>query len=160
MRTGMYVIDLFIKTVNPDGARRKSKVFSPDQPRARSYTPKSPVLTADPELDIVSVKGDDATWTSTGAGLDLSNLFPDTGWTAVVSVKNYSGAKSLDLASENISLNYSTGVVSITVPYENINSVLGMIDPGTWTLYATKTISNVENIVELASGNLQIKMYS
>lgn len=160
MRTGMYVIDLFIKTVNPDGARRKSKVFSPDQPRARRYSPKPLVLTADPELDIVSVKGAEATWTSTGAGLDLSNLFPDTGWDAVVSLKNYSGSKSIDLGSDNISLNYGSAVVSITIPYEKINSALGMIDPGTWTLYATKTIDGVENIVELAAGNLQIKMYS
>jgi len=160
MRTGMYVIDLFIKTVNPDGARRKSKVFSPDQPRARRYSPKPLVLTADPELDIVSIKGADATWNSTGADLDLSNLFPDTGWDPVVSLKNYSGSRSIDLGSDNISLNYGSGVVSITVPYDKINSALGMIDPGTWTLYATKTISGIENIVELASGNLQIKMYS
>jgi hypothetical protein len=35
-----------------------------------------------------------------------------------------------------------------------------MVDPGTWTLYATKVIAGVENIVELASGNLQVKMYN
>lgn len=160
MRTGMYVIDLFIKTVNPDGARRKSKVFSPDQPRARRYNPKALVLTADADFDLVSVKGEDVTWSSSGLGLDLSNLFPDTGWDPVVSIKNYSGTKSIDLGADNISLNYGTSVVSITVPYDKINTALGMIDPGTWTLYATKTIDGVENIVELATGNLQIKMYS
>jgi len=160
MRTGMYVIDLFIKTVNPDGARRKSKVFSPDQPRARRYSPKPLVLTADPEVDLVSVKGEAVTWTSVGAGLDLSNLFPDTGWDPVVSLKNYSGNKSIDLGADNISLNYGSSVVSMTIPYDKINTALGMIDPGTWTLYAIKTIDGVENIVELATGNLQIKMYS
>lgn len=35
-RTGLYEIDLFLKTVNPDNARKKSRVFSPDLPRARS----------------------------------------------------------------------------------------------------------------------------
>jgi hypothetical protein len=35
-----------------------------------------------------------------------------------------------------------------------------MVDPGIWTLYATKTIDGVENVSELASGNLQVKMYS
>lgn len=30
LRTGVYAVDLFLKTVNPDSARRKSKVFSPD----------------------------------------------------------------------------------------------------------------------------------
>jgi hypothetical protein len=160
MRTGMYVIDLFIKTVNPDGARRKSKVFSPDQPRARRYTPKSLPLTADADFDLTIVKDTSTTWSSTGLGLDLSNLFPDTGWTPVVSIKSYSGSRSVDLDSSNINLNYGSSTISLTIPYEKAQSALGMIDPGTWTLYATKTISNVENIVELAAGNLQIKMYN
>ena len=30
LRTGVYAVDLFLKTVNPDGARRRAKVFSPD----------------------------------------------------------------------------------------------------------------------------------
>jgi hypothetical protein len=34
-----------------------------------------------------------------------------------------------------------------------------MVDPGTWALYATKTINDIPNIVELASGNLQNKLY-
>jgi hypothetical protein len=160
MRTGMYVIDLFIKTVNPDGARRRSKVFSPDQPRARRYNPKTLVLSPAAGFDITLVKGADATWSSSDLDLDLSNLFPDTGWEPVVSLKSYSGTRSVDLDTEEISLNYGTGVVSFTVPYDKVNSVLGMIDPGTWTLYATKTIDDVENIVELATGNLQVKMYS
>lgn len=160
LRTGIYVIDLFIKTVNPDGARRKSKVFSPDQPRARRYTPKALPLTVDADFDIVLVKDAPTTWTSATKGLDLSNLFPDTGWTPVVTLKSYSGIRSVDLDAGSISLNYGTSVISFTVPYEKANTALGMIDPGTWTLYATKTIDGVENIVELATGNLQIKMYS
>lgn len=160
LRTGIYVIDLFIKTVNPDGARRKSKVFSPDQPRARRYTPKALPLTVDTDFDIALIKDASATWTSATKGLDLSNLFPDTGWTPVVTLKSYSGIRSVDLDSTDISLNYGTSVISFTVPYAKANTALGMIDPGTWTLYATKTIDGVENIVELATGNLQIKMYS
>lgn len=35
LRTGVYAVDLFLKTVNPDSARRKSKVFSPDVPRGQ-----------------------------------------------------------------------------------------------------------------------------
>jgi hypothetical protein len=34
-----------------------------------------------------------------------------------------------------------------------------MVDPGTWTLYASSTEDGIESLVELASGNLQIKMY-
>jgi hypothetical protein len=161
LRTGMYVIDLFIKTVNPDGARRKSKVFSPDQPRARRYSPKSVLMTANADYDLALVKGASATWSSaTVAEVDLSNFFPDSGWTPVVTLSNYSGNKTVDLDSSAITLNQGPETLSFTVSYDKALAALGMIDPGAWTLYATKTIANVENIVELATGNLQIKMYN
>ena len=34
-RTGLYSVDLFLKTVNPDGAKRRARVFSPDMPQGR-----------------------------------------------------------------------------------------------------------------------------
>lgn len=161
LRTGLYEIDLFLKVVNPDNARRKAKVFAVDTPRARRYSPKAPVLTADADFDLTVVKSTPAEWSSVGlTGLDLSNLFPDTGWAAVVSLNNYSGSRSVNLDSASITLDQGAGTVEFSVPYAKANAALGMVDPGTWTLYATKTISGVENIVELATGNLQIKMYS
>jgi len=35
LRTGVYAVDLFLKTVNPDKARTRSRIFSPDLPRGR-----------------------------------------------------------------------------------------------------------------------------
>jgi hypothetical protein len=35
-RTGIYQVDLFLAVVNPDGARLRPRVFSPDIPRART----------------------------------------------------------------------------------------------------------------------------
>jgi hypothetical protein len=119
------------------------------------------VLTADTDFDLTVVKSTAAEWSSSGiTGLDFSNLFPDTGWTPVVAINNYSGTKSVNLDSASITLIQNTGVVEFSVSYAKALAGLGMVDPGTWTLYATKTISGVENIVELATGNLQIKMYS
>jgi hypothetical protein len=161
LRTGMYVIDLFIKTVNPDGARRKSKVFSPDQPRARRYTPKSLVMTANSDYDITLIKGETAAWSSAGLDeLDLSNIFPDSGWSTSVTLRSYSGAKSVELDSDSIALNYGAETVGFAVTYEKALAALGMVDPGSWSLYASKTIDGVENIVELATGNLKIQMWS
>jgi hypothetical protein len=161
LRTGLYEIDLFLKVANPDNARRKAKVFAVDTPRARRYSPKALVLTADTDFDLTVVKSTAAEWSSSGiTGLDFSNLFPDTGWTPVVAINNYSGTKSVNLDSASITLIQNTGVVEFSVSYAKALAGLGMVDPGTWTLYATKTISGVENIVELATGNLQIKMYS
>ena len=161
LRTGLYVIDLFLKTTNPDNARKKSKVFSPDQPRARRYSPKAPVMVANAEFDITLIKGAEASWSSQGiAAMDLSNLFPDSGWVPSVVLKNYSGSKSVDLGLDNITVDYGSETVSFVVPYDKTLNAIGMTDPGTWSLYASKTIDGIENIVELATGNLKIQMWS
>lgn len=159
LRTGLFEIDLFLKTVNPDNARRKAKVFSVDTPRARRYSPKPLVLTADPDFDIVSYQGAAATWDSAGLGVDLSNFFPDSGWTPQVTIRNYGESKSTNLEQSSIVLDNGTSSLSFTVPYMTATGIIGMVDPGTWSLYATKTIGGVLNLVELASGNLQVKMY-
>jgi hypothetical protein len=160
LRTGLYEIDLFLKVVNPDNARRKSKVFSVDTPRARRYSPKPLALPVDLDYDITLIKGDSGSWTSAAAFVDLSNFFPDSGWTPVVSLKNYSGVGTVDLSLSDIELDYNSETLSFTVPYDKAVKAIGMVDPGTWSLYATKTIDDIPNIVELASGNLQTKMYS
>jgi hypothetical protein len=159
LRTGLYEIDLFLKVANPDNARRKAKVFSPDTPRARRYSPKTLVLTADVDYDITLIKGASETWSSTGTSTNLSNFFPDTGWEPQVLLRNYSGTKFVELDAASITLNPSPASISFTVPYDKALAAVGMVDPGTWVLYATKEIDGVPNLVELASGNLQIKMY-
>jgi|GEM_PF-5842203 len=40
LRTGIYSVDLFLKTVNPDQARAKAKVFSYDKPQGNRKTPR------------------------------------------------------------------------------------------------------------------------
>ena len=159
LRTGLYEIDLFLKVANPDNARRKAKVFSVDTPRARRYSPKALVLPAAGNYDVTLVKGASGSWTSAGKTVNLTNFFPAAGWTPVVSLRSYSGATSVDLDSSEIVLNTQASTLSFTVPYDKALRALGMIDPGTWTLYATKTIDNIPNIVQLATGNLQNKLY-
>lgn len=161
LRTGLYAIDLFLKSVNPDKARAKAKVFSPDAPRGRRYTPKAAVLTANAEFDIAVVQNTPATWTSVGkVGADVSVFFDEQDWTPVVTIRSFGATKSYDLPSSSITVNNSNQSVSFTVPYSDARSVLGFIDPGTWTLYATKTIAGVTTVSELETGNLQIKLNS
>jgi hypothetical protein len=45
-RTGIYQVDLFLTTVNPDGAKLRSRVFSPDTKRGKSYRWAAPQVTA------------------------------------------------------------------------------------------------------------------
>lgn len=160
IRTGIYAIDLFLKSVNPDGARSKSRVFSPDSPRARRYTPKGLVLTANANVDLTIVQSTPATFNSTDANIDTTLFIDEPGWTPKVTIHNYSGRKSADLESSYLAFNSQTGEVSFSLPYTETQKVLGMVDPGTWTLYATKTIDGVESVSELATGNLQIKLYN
>lgn len=172
MRTGMYVIDLFIKTVNPDGARRKSKVFSPDQPRARRYNPKEPVIPTTSEGYVlgndVAVLTSGTEWVSSDseAALDLSVFSTAEGWTPKVYLYNYSGAKSIELDASSVNVynvnsdsNAANDYMVINFPHDKTVAALGMIDPGTWTLYASKIEDGVESLTSLTSGNLKTKLY-
>lgn len=159
LRTGVYAVDLFIKSVNPDGARRRSRVFSPDTPRARRYTVKPLVLTANEDFDIQVVRSAPATWLSSNASSsDVSVFFDEPDWVPVVAIKNYGGTKSYDLTAENITVDTQAQTIAFSVPYTSAYNVLGTVDPGTWTLYATKTVDGVVEVAELETGNLQIKL--
>jgi hypothetical protein len=160
LRTGVYAVDLFLKTVNPDGARKKSKVFSPDTPRARRYNPRSNVLTANENYDLTVIKSSPATWTSTDTPADISIFFEEEGWEPQLILNNYSGSKSVEVPSSDITLNTEDEALSFSISYTNAYNALGIIDPGTWTLYATKTVGGVENVSEIATGNLKIQLHS
>ena len=42
-RTGIYTVDMFLKTVNPNKAQKRARVFSPDMPQARRRTQRGGV---------------------------------------------------------------------------------------------------------------------
>ena len=166
LRTGLYEIDLFLKVVNPDNAKRKAKVFSPDQPRARRYTPKSPVIASNQQgyniLNDVEVYAEGGTWSSEGnASIDLSS-FSDPSYQPKVVLHNYSGSRSIDLQPSAVSLfniDSAEEYAVIDFSYESTNSALGMVDPGTWTFYASRTVDGVEELTQIAEGNLKIALY-
>lgn len=160
LRTGVYAIDLFLKSANPDGARSKTRVFSPDVPRARRYVPKALALTPNTTLDLVNVRDVPSTFSTTTAGVDVSIFTDEEGWVPRVTLRNYSGTKSVDLEGGDLTFSVGTGAVNFSVPYASAQKALGMVDPGTWTLYATKTIDGVESLSELATGNLSIRLYT
>lgn len=96
MRTGIYAVDLFLKSVNPDRAKNKARVFSPDIPRARRNTPK-PLTYVASDLDIsVPTTG----LGSMNVSLDSLNaefLLDTVEWTPEVIIRNSSGSKSKTL---------------------------------------------------------------
>lgn len=160
LRTGVYAIDLFLKSVNPDGARSKTRVFSPDVPRARRYVPKALPLEVNADVDLVVVGNTPATFSTNTPGSDVSIFVDEEGWTPLVTLRNYAGTKAVDLDASDVTLNTGTGAVSFSVPYASAQKALGMVDPGTWTLYATQTVDGVQSLSQIETGNLSIKLYT
>jgi hypothetical protein len=234
MRTGLYAVDLFLKSVNPDRARAKARVFTPDVPRARRNTPKSLKL-ATSDLDISVTAGGIG---STSVSLSSINalFLKDPEWSTEVVIRSYgeTAEKTLDSAAtvsdptpsainvvsaklEDDVVTLTTGVdhglfvgtsivvsgidatfngtfavlnvptsttftytkiaadvaetsvsgsvssttddrLTVTIGYEDALSVLKMIDPGTWDLYAIREVGGVEEVVYVCSGNLKIAL--
>jgi len=150
MRLGIYEIDLFLKVINPSKAQKRSKVFSPDIPKARRYTPKPLVFPASP-LDIV-VHQVDGSVTIDLADIEAEFLGTETGWTTELIVRNYGVSKSLTIPNQNVVI--SSGHVTLTVPYSYAYGVLQLVDVGTWDLYATK---NGQTSL-ISSGNLTVDL--
>lgn len=159
LRTGMYIVDLFLKSVNPDKARARSRVFTPDLPRARRATPKEPKLGVSVS-DIAIFRDTSGYIENTLAYLNASFL-QDAGWIPSVVISNYSNSKTYTLASGvTVSTINEVPSLRVTVKYSDAFPVLGMIDPGTWDLYASRTEFDITETVHIASGNLKITMVS
>jgi hypothetical protein len=151
MRTGIYEVDLFLKAINPDKARKRSKVFSPDMPKARRYTRKSSVYVSSPR-DIVVHKATTGTVTISLASVNAEYLASESGWTLQFIIRSWASShtKTMDATSVHLT---STDI-TLSVPYSDAFGVLGMVDPGTWDLYATKNGTTAQ----VVSGNLAINI--
>lgn len=151
MRLGIYEIDLFLKTVNPNKAQKRAKVFSPDIPMARRYTPKGVVY---------PVTNLDMTVTRSGGeleidleALDAEFIETEPGLTKELIIGNWGNSTSMTLPSAAVDI--SNGVATLTVGYTDAVGVLGLADPGTWSLYVTNTSDEISLI---AYGNLVVNV--
>lgn len=163
MRTGIYEIDLFLRSVNPDRARAKARVFTPDVPRARRSTPKS-LKYGTSDYDVVVNAGETAGYSEVSfASLNAPWLDDGSPWVTETIIYNYSGIKSKNLGATAATINTATNKVKVQVSYADALSVLGMIDPGTFDVYVSRpdplTPGETETIY-LAAGNLRISTSS
>lgn len=112
MRTGLYAIDLFLKSVNPDKARAKARVFSTDTPRARRSTPKALKLGTS-ALDIVVPAGGTG---SADVSLDsINGLFLlSGGWSPEVIIRNYGETAAKTLAGAAVISDPTTTARTVT----------------------------------------------
>jgi hypothetical protein len=104
MRTGLYIVDLFLKSSNPDKARTKAKVFSPDLPRARRHVAKPYALPAT-ALDMFITGSNGGTVDVNIDYINADFLVLDPTWIPSLKISNYSGTKSKEIGSGAVSVN-------------------------------------------------------
>jgi tetrahydromethanopterin S-methyltransferase subunit B len=221
--------------VNPDGARAKARVFTPDVPRGRRYTPKALKLGVS-DLDISVAAGSSGSMTVSLTSINSNFLVEDADWTPYVVVRNYSDSTSVtiddavDVADptptpstvsskaltsnvatittaaahglfigtsviiagvdatfngtytvtnvpSNTTFTYSktaanvvstvaTGTVAanyddritVTLQYNDILKTIGKVDPGTYDIYASRTVGDTTETVYIGSGNLNVSL--
>jgi hypothetical protein len=159
-RTGIYVIDLFLKTANPAKALAPSKVFSPDMPRARRMAPaRGLVLPVNSNLDVELKKSNSwtgsLTITCAGSYASLAN-YNTSDWELDLTANSWAGTNSVTYPSTAASFRVEGGItyIDLTFDYKNTYSAINHTDPGTWILYAKDLDTNATT--ELVEGNLQI----
>ena len=159
MRTGIYMVDLFLKSTNPDKARAKARVFSPDVPRGRRYTPK-PLRLGTSELDI-EVKTTGGTVTVPLEYIAAEFLIEEGDWVPNLIIRNYGQTRQLDLDQGAVSIDEAAYDITFNVSYSNALGTLGMIDPGTYDLYASRpsveTPGTTETVL-ICSGNIRFQL--
>jgi len=159
MRTGIYMVDLFLKSVNPDKARTKARVFSVDVPRGRRYTPK-PLLLGTSELDI-KIKQAGGTVTVPLEYIAAEFLVEQDGWVPNLIIRNYGQTKQTDLDQGAVSIDEVAYDITFNIGYNDALRTVGMVDPGTYDLYASRpsveTPGTTETVL-ICSGNVEFQL--
>jgi hypothetical protein len=158
LRTGLYAVDLFLKTTNPDKARARSRVFSPDVPQARRIVPKPYLFTETAyDLKVLPTGGSVVLYLDEVSGDFLVN---DNAWTVSMTVSDYTSSKTQTLSGAAV-LNRATQKITLTVAYSNILSILGAREPGSYDIYCTRpSLGNpaVDEVINLLTANISIQL--
>ena len=120
MRTGLYVVDLFLKSANPDKARAKSRVFSPDLPRGRRSVPKPPKLAVS-NLDMFITGDAGATLEVNIDSINADFLVTDDTWVPYIKISNWSGLATKDLESTSVSINTVVTDITKTITHKQLD---------------------------------------
>lgn len=154
LRTGVYAVDLFLKTANPDKARARSRVFSPDTPRARRIIGQAPAFELSAFDLYFNQEGGTNIYYLDEFGGDFLTL--DNAWTVTATVSNYTNTVSTTFTEAAV-LDRAEGTIRLSLNYTDILPILGTRDPGTLDLYATRpSLGNpeVDEVINLLTSNV------
>lgn len=147
MRTGIYSVDLFLKAVNPDNARKPARVFSPDLPRANRTIDSSTVPVG--PYDFLLQKGTPFTWTVNIDDVNADILLQDD-WEPQGVFTNSAGVNVLELDASRFLISGGTISVNLTGPETSTINESGSFD-----LYAGNTLDGY-TIIHLLTSNVRV----
>jgi hypothetical protein len=98
------------------------------------------------------IAGVDATFNGTYTVTDVPN---STSFQYEKTAANVASAASGGTASSS-----TDDRITVQVNFEDARQTLGMIDPGTWDLYASRVVDGETETVNVCSGNLKISLSS
>lgn len=158
MRTGLYAVDMFLKATNPDKAKARTRVFSPDTPRARRLTPKEPLIQLS-DFDLYVSSSGGAVLLYLGE-INADFLLDDSSWVLSVEISNWTNDKT-ETFDSIADLDTVDGTIRISTSYQDILNILGPRNPGVMDLYATRpSLSNpsIDEVVNIVSSNVIIQL--
>ncbi len=158
-KTGIYTIDLFLKAANPDNARSRARVFTPDTPRARRIQSKPPFVPVSSFDLFVNTDGGSVKMYVSEINADF--LQEDSSWSVGASITDYYNEKQVTVPVASIDFDPVEGTISVGATYAEALAILGPRDPGVLDIYATRP--NLENpeineVVNLITSNVVLQL--
>jgi hypothetical protein len=158
LRTGLYAVDLFLKTANPDKARARARVFSPDQPRARRITGASPLYQLS-DFDLY-VTADGASNIYYFSEINADFLDGDNSWNIQIDFSDINSNTTSTIPNA-AAVDRSENTIRVSATYSQVLNVLGPRDPGILDMYAVRpSLANpdVDEIVHILSSNIIMQL--
>jgi hypothetical protein len=113
LRTGLYSVDLFLRSTNPVRALKPSRVFSPDLPRASRTTGPAVLQPVGPQDIVLSTTGE-TVWLRDLYGID-GGIFVSESWEPLGQIVSAQGALIVDLDASRFTVNTTEGTISFTL---------------------------------------------
>lgn len=148
LRTGVYAVDLFLRAVNPDKARKPARVFSPDLPRVSRITTATPSPIS--PYDVAIIPSEAATWTVNLAAIN-GGILAQSGWEPQGQISAWNGAILYEFDPSRFDV--TGGVLTFTLTGDET----GRIDVGgnvSWDLFAVNTAG--PSVVHLLNSNVRL----
>ena len=158
LKTGIYAIDLFLKTANPDKARARARVFSPDQPRARRITGASPLYPLS-AFDLYAT-ADGASNLYYFSEINADFLDGSEAWVIQIDFSDINSNTTSTIANAG-TIDRVENTIRVSATYKQVLDVIGPRDPGIMDMYAVRpSLANpaVNEIVPLVSGNIIMQL--